>query len=55
MKPQRIWQPDLFDQTALSSTPLPTAVHQGVIVQLAQLMRAVIEAIDKEESDHEQD
>jgi DNA invertase Pin-like site-specific DNA recombinase len=42
MKQQPMRQPELFDQI---SWPLPMALHQGVIVQLAQLMRAVIEAM----------
>lgn len=49
MKPQRIRQAELFDQLAQSSSPLPKEVHQSLIAQLAHLMRAVIEAIDKEE------
>jgi hypothetical protein len=50
MKQQRMSQPGLFDQI---SSPLPMDLHQSVIVQLAQLMRAVIEAIDKEVGDEQ--
>jgi hypothetical protein len=46
-------QPGLFDQIAQISSPLPMDLHQSVIVQLAQLMRAVIEAIDKEVGDEQ--
>jgi len=53
MKQQRMSQPDLFDQIAQISSPLPMDLHQSVIVQLAQMMRAVIEAIDKEVSDEQ--
>ena len=53
MKPQRTRQAELFDQLAQSSSPLPMEVHQSLIVQLAQLMRAVIEAIDREENGDE--
>jgi len=53
MKQQRMWQPELLDQIAQISSPLPMALHQSVIVQLAQLMRAVIEAIDKEVGDEQ--
>jgi hypothetical protein len=51
MKQQRSWQPELFDQV---SNPLPITVQQDVIVLMAQLMRAVIQHIDKE-ADDEQD
>ena len=53
MKPQRTRQAELFDQLAQSSSPLPMAVHQSLIAQLAQLMRAVIEAIGREENGDE--
>ena len=53
MKPQRTRQAELFDQLAQSSSPLPMAVRQSLIVQLAQLMHAVIEAIDQEENGDE--
>jgi hypothetical protein len=53
MKQQRMWQPELFDQIAQISSPLPMDLHQSVIVQLAQLMRAVIETIDKEVGDEQ--
>ena len=53
MKHQRMWQPELFDQTAQISSPLPMDLHPSVIVQLAQLMRAVIETIDKELGDEQ--
>jgi hypothetical protein len=53
MKQQRIRQPELFDQIAQISNPLPMALHQSVITQLAQLMRAVIETIDKEAGDEQ--
>jgi hypothetical protein len=53
MKQQRILQPELFDQIAQISSPLPMALHPSVIVQLAQLMRAVIETIDKEAGDEQ--
>lgn len=46
MKRQRIRQADLFEQQIESR--LPTELQQSVIVQLAQLLRAVVEAIDKE-------
>ena len=48
MKQQRIRQPDLFEQTATIESPLLTVSQQSVIVQLAQLMCAVIEATEKE-------
>lgn len=50
MKQQRIRQPELFDQI---SSPLPLALHQSVVVQLAQLLRTVIETIAKEASDEQ--
>lgn len=53
MKRQRIRQPDLFEQIARIESSLPTALHQSVIVQLAQLIRAVIEAIDEEVGDEQ--
>jgi hypothetical protein len=54
MKRLQIPQPDLFEQISiLESLPLPTALHQSVIVQLAQLMRVVVEAIDKEVVDEQ--
>lgn len=53
MKPQRTRQAELFDQLAQSISALPMEVHQSLIVQLAQLMRAVIEAIDREENGDE--
>ena len=53
MKQQRMWQPELFDQIAQIESPLPMALHQSVMVQLAQLMRVVIEAIDKEVGDEQ--
>jgi hypothetical protein len=53
MKQQRRWQPDLFDQIAQLSSALPMALHQSVITQLAQLMRAVIEAMEKEAGDEQ--
>jgi hypothetical protein len=48
MHQQRTWQPELFDQIDQMRSPLPTDLHGEVIVQLAQLMRSVVEAIDKE-------
>jgi hypothetical protein len=53
MKQQRMSQPDLFDQIAQIGSPLPMDLHQSVIVQLAQMMCAVIEAIDKEVGDEQ--
>jgi hypothetical protein len=53
MKQQRIRQPDRFEQIATSESPLLTASQQSVIVQLAQLMRAVIEATEKEIGDEQ--
>jgi hypothetical protein len=53
MKQQRMRQPELFDQIAQTSSPLPRDLQQSVIVQLAQLMRALIEAIDKEAGDEQ--
>lgn len=53
MKQQQRWQPDLFDQIAQLSSPLPMALHESVITQLAQLMRAVIEAMEKEAGDEQ--
>jgi hypothetical protein len=55
MKQQRIRQrqQDLFEQISRIESPLPTVLHQNVIGQLAQLMRAVIEAIDKEVVDEQ--
>lgn len=53
MKQQRMSQPGLFDQIAQIGSPLPMDLQQSVIVQLAQLMRAVIEAIDKEVGDEQ--
>jgi hypothetical protein len=53
MKQQRMRQPELFDQITQISSPLPRDLQQSVIVQLAQLMRAVIEAIDKEAGDEQ--
>jgi hypothetical protein len=53
MKQQRMRQPELFDQIAQISSPLPRDLQQSVIVQLVQLMRAVIEAIDKEAGDEQ--
>jgi hypothetical protein len=50
MKQQPMRQPELFDQI---SCPLPLALHQSVVVQLAQLMRAVIEAMEKEAGDEQ--
>jgi len=53
MKQQRTRQPELFDQIAQGSSPLPLNLHQSVIVQLAQLMRVVIESLDKELGDEQ--
>jgi len=53
MKQQRMRQPELFDQIAQRSNPLPVNLHQSVIVQLAQLMRVVIESLDKELGDEQ--
>ena len=53
MRQQRIRQPDLLEQIAQIESHLPMALHQSVIVQLAQLMRAVIEAIGKELGDEQ--
>ncbi len=53
MKQQRMWQPELFDQHDQLSNPLPEALQHSLIVQLAQLMYAVIETIDKELGDEQ--
>jgi hypothetical protein len=53
MKQQRTRQPELFDQIAQGSSPLPVNLHQSVTVLLAQLMRVVIESIDKELGDEQ--
>lgn len=53
MKQQRMSQPELFDQLGQLSNPLPEELQQSLIVQLAQLMRAVIEAIAKEAGDEQ--
>lgn len=53
MKRQQIRQPDLFERVARIESPLPTALHQSVIVQLARLMSMVVEAIDKEVVDEQ--
>ena len=53
MNQQRMWQPELFDQIDRIISPLPMDLHPSVIVQLAQLMRAVIETIDKEVGDEQ--
>ncbi len=53
MKQQPTWQPDLFDQIAQIGSQLPMDLHKSVIVQLAQLMRAVIETIDQEVGDEQ--
>ena len=53
MKRQQIRQPDLFERIARIESPLPTALHQSVIVQLARLMSMVVEAIDKEVVDEQ--
>ena len=53
MKQQRMSQPDLFDQLSQLSHPLPEELRQSLIVQLAQLMCAVIETIDKETGDEQ--
>ena len=53
MKQQRMSQPELFDQLGQLSNPLPEEWQQSLIVQLAQLMCAVIETIDKEAGDEQ--
>jgi hypothetical protein len=53
MKQKRMSQPDLFDQLSQLSHPLPEELRQSLIVQLAQLMCAVIETIDKESGDEQ--
>jgi len=53
MTQPRRWQPELFDQIDQLSSPLPMALHRNVIVQLTQLMRAVIETIDQEAGDEQ--
>lgn len=53
MKQQRMRQPELFDQIVQGSSSLPVNLHQSVIIQLAQLMRVVIEALDKELGDEQ--
>ena len=53
MKRLQMRQPDLFEQIARLESPLPMALHQSVIVQLAQLMSVVVEAIDKEVVDEQ--
>lgn len=54
MKQQRMSQPELFEQFGQPSNVLPEEQQQSLIVQLAQLMRAVIQTID-EEFGNEQD
>lgn len=53
MKQQRMSQPELFDQIDQLSNLLPVELQQSLIVQLAQLMRVVIEMIDKEAGDEQ--
>lgn len=53
MKQQRMSQPELFEQLGELSNLLPEEQQHSLVVQLAQLMRAVIQTIDKELGDEQ--